>query len=106
MCRAPHQSGKQVLVVAARDSFQLCAPENWKIQEILMAVSDLLQPQTPYQWIRYRDPEIASTLAKFERAQPIRNFQFGLLYCKQGQTDINYMYSNSKFTEFYSGAKF
>jgi hypothetical protein len=47
--------------------------------------------------LEVKDPALAEDLRHMEDRLLIKAYRFGVVYCKQGQTDENDMFSNSSF---------
>jgi len=60
------------------------------IKEIMQSLSGV----SPKKMHRIKDANIVNDLKAFEDRQLIRNYKFGLLYCAEGQTDEEQMFSN------------
>ena len=79
-----------------QETLQLRSSEIYKFRDILKAVSGMISPEVPYTFTRCKDPALAENLLKFEHGNRVRNYKFGILYCKEGQVDENHMFANSK----------
>lgn len=45
-----------------------------------------------------KDPSIVEDLKKFEECQLVKSYKFGILFCKEGQTREEEMFSNGSFS--------
>ena len=79
-----------------KQSMRLRAAENIKFSSILKAVNSLLNPNLCYTFTRCKDSGLHKTLLRFEDGNRVKNYKFGILYCKPGQTNEDIMFSNSK----------
>ena len=66
------------------------------MKDILKAINGILNPAVPYLFTRCKDPGLDKALLNFENGCRVRNYKFGILYCKEGQTNEDDMFANSK----------
>lgn len=85
-----------VIVITYKQSLQLRSLAECKFKDILKAVNVILEPKIPHNFVRCKDPALDTHLLKFENGNRVRNYKFGILHCKEGQTNENDMFSNSK----------
>ena len=78
-----------------QESLQLRAPAESKFKDILKAVVNMLDSPQPINLLKCKDPSLDEHLLKFENGNRVKNYKFGILYCKDGQTDENDMFANS-----------
>lgn len=66
--------------------------------EILKAVNAFLG--TKHKFVRCKDVGMQDYLLKFEAGDRIQEYKFGVLYCKENQTDEYDMFGNGKLLSF------
>lgn len=84
---------KMIIVMTIKESLQLRAPAEYRFKDILKAIGTMLD--IPTNFVRCKDPTLENHILKFESGNRIKNYKFGILYCKDGQTDENDMFANS-----------
>ena len=68
----------------------------YRFRDILKAANCLLKPKIPLSFNRCKDPALDKNLLSFENGNRVKNYKFGILYCKEGQTNEDDMFGNSK----------
>ena len=63
------------------------------MKEVVKAVNQFLG--TNLTFLRCKDPNLGELLLKYEKGNRIQEYKFGILYCKENQTDENDMFANS-----------